>query len=238
MMPDMVDPSIQVTVRCFASVRELLGQDVLVVAVPPGTTVAGLRDQLARQAPGLARLALAFAVNRDYAPGERVLAAGDEVVLVPPISGGSGGDERFRFDLSDGVLDARALEAECRTDQDGAVVTFQGTTRDHNQGAAVVSLRYEAYAEMAQKVVGELFELAARQFPLTRARIAHRLGEVPVGAASVVVVVAAAHRGAAFDACRFLMDRLKHEAPIWKRELLRDDGGERWVGDLPQPSPR
>jgi molybdopterin synthase catalytic subunit len=227
-----------VTVRCFAAVRELLGAEVLEVAVPAGTTVAGLRDQLAQRAPGLAHLPLAFAVNRDYARGERVLQGGDEVVFVPPISGGAGGDELFRFDLCAGPLDARALEAECRTDGDGAVVTFQGTTRDHNDGAAVVSLRYEAYAEMAQKVLCELFEAALRQFPFTRARIAHRLGEVPVGEASVVVVVAAPHRGAAFDACRFLMDRLKHEAPIWKRERLRDAGGERWVGELPQPQPR
>lgn len=231
----MADSTIEVTVRCFAAVRELLGAEVLTVAVAEGTTVAALRDLLAQRAPGLMGLPLAFAVNRDYARADRRLAAGDEVAFVPPISGGAGAHDLCRFDLHHGPLDARALEAECRTDRDGAVVTFQGTTRDHNDGAAVVSLRYEAYAEMAQKVMCNLFEAALREFPVTRVRVAHRLGEVPVGEASVVVVVAAPHRGAAFDACRYLMDRLKHEVPIWKQERLRDAGGERWIGELPRP---
>ena len=131
-------------------------------------------------------------------------------------------------------LDARPLEVECRTDRDGAVVTFAGTTRDHNEGADVLSLSYETYTEMAQKVMCGLFEEAVKRFPITRARVAHRLGEVPVGEASVLVVVASPHRGPAFDACRFLMDRLKDEVPIWKREKLRDGDGERWIGELPK----
>jgi molybdopterin synthase catalytic subunit len=115
------------------------------------------------------------------------------------------------------------------------VVAFTGTTRDHNEGAAVVSLAYEAYEEMAQATMAAIFAAARTKFPFTRARVAHRLGEVPVGEASVVVVVSSPHRGDAFDACRFLMDRLKHEVPIWKRERLRDGAGERWIGDLPRP---
>ena len=114
------------------------------------------------------------------------------------------------------------------------MVTFAGTTRDHNEGAEVLSLSYETYTEMAQKVMCGLFEAAVKRFPITRARVAHRLGEVPVGEASVVVVVASPHRGPAFEVCRFLMDRLKDEVPIWKREKLRDGAGERWIGDLPK----
>jgi len=228
-------PGMQVTVRCFAAVREALGTDVLEVTVPPGCTVDGLRAWLGNKAPLLQRLPLAFAVNRDYARGDTVLRPGDEVAFIPPISGGSGKAEIYRFELCDGPIDPRALEAECRTDADGAVVTFAGTTRDHNEGAAVVSLRFEAYAEMAQKVMCALFEEAIKRFPITRARIVHRLGDVPVGEASVVVVVASPHRGPAFDACRFLMDRLKNEVPIWKREQLRDGDTVRWVGDLPRP---
>jgi molybdopterin synthase catalytic subunit len=177
---------------------------------------------------------VAYAVNQDYARAETVLADGDEVAFIPPISGGAGERDLYRFDLVDGPLDARALEAECRTDRDGAVVTFTGTTRDHNEGAEVLSLSYETYTEMAQRVMCGLFEEAVKRFPITRARVAHRLGEVPVGEASVVVVVASPHRGPAFDACRFLMDRLKDEVPIWKREKLRDGDGERWIGDLPK----
>jgi MoaE-MoaD fusion protein len=226
---------IRVTVRCFAAVREALGTDTMAIDAAAGTTVAGLCALLAAKAPALQRLPLAYAVNRDYARGDTVLRDGDEVAFIPPISGGSGAGDLYRFDLQEGVLDARALEAECRTDADGAIVTFTGTTRNHNDGATVLSLRYEAYAEMAHKVMCGLFEEAIKRFPITRARVAHRLGDVPVGEASVVVVVASAHRGPAFDACRYVMDRVKHEVPIWKRELLRDGASERWIGDLPKP---
>ncbi len=230
----MGDAELQIRVRCFAAVREVLGRDELAVAVAPGTTVDGLRAQLVAANPGLARVPLAFAVNRDYARGDTALRDGDEVAFIPPISGGSGARDLYRFDLTEGPIDGGLLEAECRTDQDGAVVTFRGTTRDHNEGAAVVSLRYEVYPEMAQKVMCALFEEAIKRFPITRARVAHRLGEVPVGEASVVVVVASPHRGPAFEACRFLIDRLKNEVPIWKREQLRDGDAVRWVGDLPR----
>lgn len=233
-MADSV-PRIAVTVRCFAAVRDALGTDSMVVDVAAGTTVEGLRAALGKQAPVLLRLPLAYAVNRDYARGDTVLAAGDEVAFIPPISGGSGAGDLYRFDLQHEPLDARALERECRSDADGAVVAFTGTTRNHNEGATVVSLRYEAYAEMANKVMCGLFEETIRRFPITRARVAHRLGEVPVGEAAVVVVVASPHRGPAFDACRYLMDRVKHEVPIWKREQLRDGDGLRWVGELPKP---
>ena len=241
-------PRIAVTVRCFAAVRDALGTAALVVELPMGTTVAELRARLGAEAPALLRLPLAFAVNRDYARADTVLGDGDEVAFIPPISGGSGGGgsasggagaaAAYRFDLQTAPLDARGLEHECRTDADGAVVTFTGTTRDHNEGAAVVSLRYEAYTEMAHKVMCGLFEETIKRFPITRARVAHRLGDVPVGEASVIVVVASPHRGPAFDACRFLMDRVKHEVPIWKREQLRDGDGTRWVGELPKPADR
>ncbi len=231
----MVDATrIAVTLRCFAAVREALGTDVMQVDVPRGTTVEGLRALLGQRTPQLLRVPVAYAVNRDYARADTVLADGDEVALIPPISGGAGGHELYRFDLSHAPLDARALEQQCRTDADGAIVTFTGTTRGDNDGAAVLSLRYEAYTEMANKVMCGLFEEAIKRFPITRARVAHRLGDVPVGEASVVVVVASAHRGPAFDACRFLMDRVKNEVPIWKREQLRDADGVRWVGELPR----
>lgn len=229
------DGEIQVNLRCFAAVREAIGAEAVDVSVPAGTTVDGLRKHLCEKHPALARVPVAFAVNRDYARPETKLKHGDEVAFIPPISGGSGSRELYRFDLVDGEIDARALERECRTDADGAVVTFSGTTRDHNEGKQVVSLSYETYAEMARRVMCGLFEEAIKRFPITRARVVHRLGEVPVGEASVVVVVASPHRGPAFDACRFLMDRLKNEVPIWKREKLRDGAGERWVGDLPKP---
>ena len=226
---------IRVTLRCFAAVRESLGTDVMQIEVAPGTTIDGLKKKLGAQHAQLLRLPLAYAINRDYARADSVLKDGDEVAFIPPISGGSGANDLYRFDLVADVIDPRPFEVECRTDRDGAVVTFAGTTRDHNEGAAVLSLSYEAYTEMAQRVMCGLFEEAVKRFPITRASVVHRLGEVPVGETSVLVVVASPHRGPAFDACRFLMDRLKNEVPIWKREKLRDGSGERWIGDLPKP---
>ena len=226
--------SIQVTLRCFAAVRDALGAESLQLIVASGMTVQGLREHVAEKHPALLRIPVAYAVNQDYARAETVLGDGDEVAFIPPISGGSGERDLYRFDLTEDPLDARPLEVECRTDRDGAVVTFAGTTRDHNEGADVLSLSYETYTEMAQKVMCGLLEEAVKRFPITRARVAHRLGEVPVGEASVLVVVASPHRGPAFDACRFLMDRLKDEVPIWKREKLRDGDGERWIGELPK----
>ncbi|MAD33561.1 MAG: molybdopterin converting factor [Planctomycetes bacterium] len=234
-MPDSAGP-IHVTLRCFAAVRDILDTDTVTVEIEAGTTARGMLEKLGQQHPALLRVPVAFAVNRDYARADSVLSDGDEVAFIPPISGGSGAQDLYRFDLTEGELDPRALEQECRTDRDGAVVTFAGTTRDHNEGAQVLSLSYEAYTEMAQRVMCVLFEEAVKRFPITRARVAHRLGEVPVGEASVIVVVASAHRGPAFEACRFLMDRLKDEVPIWKREKLCDGAGERWIGDLPKPA--
>ena len=223
----------KVTIRCFASVRELLGAERLERDVDDGTTVGGLKAQLAAAAPDLARLRVAFAVNQDYADEETVLRDGDEVAFIPPISGGAA-PAIFAFELTREPLEARSLEEQVRTDRDGAVVTFSGVTRNHNEGDRVLALRYEAYDGMAEKVMGRIFEDAVKRFEIGRARVAHRLGEVPVGEASVVVVVAAPHRAPAFEAARYLMDRLKAEVPVFKQELLDDgEGGSRWVGELP-----
>lgn len=204
--------------------------------VPEGTTVLALRKLLAADAPELERLTLAYAVNQDYADGERKLAPGDEVALIPPISGGSGGHdepEPWRFDLTHEPLDPRPLEGEVRSDREGAVVTFAGVTRNHHDGKDVLGLSYECYEEMARKVMGRMFAAALDRFAIRRVRVAHRLGRVPVGESSVLVVVSAEHRGPAFEAARWLMDRLKAEVPIFKREQLA--GGEsRWVGEPPQ----
>lgn len=224
----------KITVRCFASVRELLGHDLLEVDVPEGTTVERLKMLLGEDAPDLNRMPLAYAVNQDYAEASRALVEGDEVAFIPPISGGSGRAELYRFDLTEEPIDPRPLEEEVRSDRDGAVVTFAGVTRNHNEGESIATLRYECYEEMARKVMGQIFEEAVKRFAISRARVVHRLGEVPIGAASVLVVVASEHRGPAFEACGFLMDRLKAELPIFKKEKLAGaDGSSRWVGDLP-----
>lgn len=227
--------------RLFASARELLGAESLDLELADGATVATAKEVLAERAPDFARLPLAQAVNRAYAADDAVLADGDELAFIPPISGGAPEPPRFAFSLHDGELDARALERACRSDRDGALCTFVGVTRDHNDGQRVKGLAYEAYAEMAEPVLLRICAEVvaaeeARGREVGRIRVAHRLGEVPVGEASVVVVVAAPHRGPAFDVCHEVMDRLKKEVPIFKKEWLDDGSGEsRWVGELPDP---
>lgn len=224
----------KVTVRCFATVRELLGAESLDVELAEGTTVQGLLEQLAAGAPDLLRLPLARAVNRAYAPADRVLEDGDEVAFIPPISGG-GDAPADAFELVRGAIDPRVLEDVCRTDRDGAVVTFVGVTRNHHDGRSVRGLSYEAYPEMVESTMQKILAEVRVGRELGRIRVAHRLGDVPVGEASVVVVVAAPHRAPAFDACRELMDRLKAEVPIFKKEWFDDpEGGSRWVGELPR----
>ncbi|MCA8944192.1 MAG: molybdenum cofactor biosynthesis protein MoaE [Planctomycetes bacterium] len=222
-----------VTVRCFAMVRDLFGAGEFEVELPDGATLEVLRTKLAERAPDLLRLPLAHAVNQEYCRTDRRLVDGDEVAFIPPISGG--GESVSQFEFVREPIDARALEHQVRTDHDGAVVTFAGVTRDHNEGETVRGLSYEAYEEMAHRVVGRIMEDARAQFDVGRIRVTHRLGDVPIGEASIVVVVASAHRGPAFEGCRFVMDRIKAEAPIFKREWLEGpDGESRWVGDLPQ----
>ncbi len=225
----------KVTLRCFAMVRELLGSDRLEVELPEGSTLVTLREHLAKDAPDLQRLPFTVAVNQDYAAEDRILVDGDEVALIPPISGGDPAGERFGFEMQRAALDPRPLEKLVRRDADGAVVTFAGVSRDHNEGRAVAGLSYEAYDEMAAKVMMELFSEAAEKFDIGRARVSHRLGEVPIGEASVLVVVGSAHRGPAFEACRYLMDRIKERVPIFKKERFAGPGGEsHWVGELPK----
>ena len=230
--------AVKVTVRCFASVREMLGADTLEVEVPDGATVRDLKDALARRAPDLERLTLACAVNRDYAQPERPLVDGDEVAFIPPISGGST-TELFpvrsrRWPARPARARGRGAHRRGRGDRD-----VRRRHPEPQRRRAVQGLSYEAYHEMASRVMVELFEQAVAQFEIGRARVAHRLGEVPIGEASVLVVVAAPHRGAAFDACRFLMDHVKAEVPIFKKERLADGGGdERWVGELPEGKPQ
>lgn len=131
-------------------------------------------------------------------------------------------------ELIHGPLDAAAMMSGAARPDCGAVVLFAGTTRDHHQGRRVARLAYEAYEPMALAALERLEGEARERFAIATCRIAHRLGEVPIGEASVLVVVAAAHRAAAFDACRWAMDELKRSVPIWKKEFFAE-GGEEWV---------
>lgn len=132
------------------------------------------------------------------------------------------------FEIVDQPIDAEAVTARVASDAAGAVCTFIGTTRDHNDGRRVLRLEYEAYPEMAIAEMGRIGDTARQRWPIEKIAITHRIGVVPIGEASVVIAVSSGHRKAAFEACHFAIDRLKEVVPIWKKEHY--EGGEIWIG--------
>ena len=213
-----------VSVRLFAMLRERAGSDSLELELPDGANVG---DALAALAEVTAGITCVMAVNRDYAPADRVLVAGDELALIPPVSGGSletGPHVAIRAE----PLSFDALVEHVRDPRAGAVVTFAGVTRD------VDLLEYEAYAEMALESLREIVHAAIERNGLCAAAAEHRVGVVPLGEPSVLVAASAAHRAEAFTGAREMIDAIKARAPIWKVEV---DGGERtWVeGEVPSP---
>ncbi|HHI81090.1 MAG TPA: hypothetical protein ENK02_14080 [Planctomycetes bacterium] len=220
----------QIKVLLFASVRELFGVSSLELEMPEGACLADLDRRLKLEREGLSEIPFVYAKNRAYAQLHETLREGDEVALVPAISGG----EPPAFAFSTGPIDPRELEAYARSDRDGALVTFTGVTRDHHEGEAVSTLSYEAYEDMVLPLMERLIYEVQQERELGRIYVRHRLGEVPIGEASIVVVVAAPHRGPAFDAAREIMDRIKKEIPIFKKETLQGEQGSRWVGKLPE----
>src|SRR4051794_28767766 len=197
--------------------RERAGASELTLELPDGARVADALTELGEIAAGLP---LVMAVNREYAPEDQVLGAGDELALIPPVSGGETAVVHARVTSEPLSLDV--LAARVRDPRAGAVVTFQGVTRE------VELLEYEAYLEMAEEKIAAIVADAVTRHELCAAAAEHRVGEVPLSEPSVVVAASAPHRGEAFAGAREIIDRLKAEAPIWKKE---GGGGEgRWGG--------
>ena len=203
--------SVKLSVRLFAGLRERAGADRVEVELPDGASVA---DLLA--AMDLAPRSCVVAINREYAAETELLREQDEVALVPPVSGGSGPVRRIR--VTDEPLDVAALSAAVRDARAGAVVLFEGVTRE------VPQLEYEAYAEMADGKLEAIAAEEAERHGLCAVAIEHRVGLVPLGEPSVIVAASAPHRGEAFAGARAAIDRVKAEAPIWKVEV---DGADR-----------
>ncbi len=164
---------------------------------------------------------LLYAVNRKYASRDTKLGDGDEVGIIPPVSGGA-------FLLSGEPLSLDAVVREVATDRAGAIATFTGTTRIESRGRQVVHLDYEAYEGMAEQVMAELAEELKRRYDLCEVAIHHRVGRVGIGETSVVIAVSAPHRAAALAACKDAIDTLKATVPLWKKEVY--EGGEEWIG--------
>jgi MoaE-MoaD fusion protein len=204
----------QVTVRLFAQLRERAGTSELSIDLPEGARVKDAIEELGALA---ADLPVVMAVNREYADGEAELAPGDELALIPPVSGGEAPWAR----VTTNPLSPDCLIERVRDPRAGAVVTFQGVTRD------VERLEYEAYAEMAEPRIEAILRDAIERHGVCAAAAEHRIGTVPLSEPSVLVAVSAPHRGEAFAAAREVIDRIKAEAPIWKKEVA--GGEERWV---------
>jgi molybdopterin synthase catalytic subunit/molybdopterin converting factor small subunit len=204
-----------VTVRLFAGLRERAGWSQREV---DAATVADVWPALAL---GDEPDGLLYAVNKEYAQRDRTLADGDEVALIPPVSGGA-------FLLSDETLSLDRVVDEVRSDEAGAIATFSGTTRIRSRGRAVTHLDYEAYEGMAEKVMAEIAGDLQGRYELTGIAIHHRVGRVGIGETSVVIAVSAAHRQDALAACKDAIDELKERVPLWKKEVY--EGGEEWIG--------
>lgn len=218
---------IAVQMRYFAFVREQLGKSKETIELPDGSTVSQALDAALAGAPRLlnARAALMVMVNQSYQPNEHVLSNGDEVAIIPPVSGGS---QLKQFTVTDHVLDPRAVEALVIDDAAGAIVTFAGTVRDNARGKAVTALDYEAYPPAAEKMLEQIGEEIAERWGIRTVAIAHRYGLLHVGETSVVIAVSCVHRDEAFDACRYAIERIKVLVPIWKHEFYAD--GDAWIG--------
>jgi MoaE-MoaD fusion protein len=164
---------------------------------------------------------LLYAVNKEYADRDHPLADGDEVALIPPVSGGA-------FRLTAEPLSLDAVVDEVRADQAGGIATFIGTTRLQSRGRTVLHLDYEAYEEMAEQVMAGIAAELKGRYDLCEIAIHHRTGRVEIGEASVVIAVSAPHRQDALAACKDAIDTLKQQVPLWKKEFY--EGGEEWIG--------
>ena len=227
MRPPRLD-DVRVVVRLFASFREAVGASRVELELPTGATAADAARTVLRDHPLAAERAL-LARNREYVDPAATLAEGDELALIPPVSGGMAG-ARGRVAVSDAPLSIDEAVGHVRDEEVGGVVIFVGTVRRSSRGARVTRLDYEAYAEMAERVMTELADRLAREHG-ARLAIHHRTGTLAVGDLAVVVVAGAPHRAEAFAAARAAIDELKHTAPIWKKEYA--DDGAVWVDEHP-----
>ena len=238
----------RVRVIAFGILKEWLGSSAAEAELPEDATVGSLlehlRARLPDRAPKDALSGIAVGVNAEYAQAAHILHDGDEVGLLPPVSGGSAtrtanvldessGGENVSVALTREPIDADRVVATAKSGEDGAVVVFDGIVRNHSRGRRTLHLDYEAYEDMAVNQMRELAKKARERFGVRQVTLVHRLGRLEIGETSVLIVVASAHRSAAFEACRWLIDTVKQTVPIWKKETFAD--GAVWASGEPFP---
>jgi len=246
----------RVRVLFFGGLKDLAGKSSDLLELPDGASVRDVLAHYLVEVPGIKELlpSLAVAVNQEYAGGETKLKSDDEVALLPPVSGGAEGETpsgqpagRRRYGLGSGLrcalivrdpIDTGSILERIKRGEDGAAVVFEGVVRNQTRGRRTLYLDYEAYEEMALRQMEALAGQALKQFQVRDVALVHRLGRLEIGETSVLVVVASAHRAAAFEACRWLIDTLKRTVPIWKKEYFEDGAvwadGEAFPEEIPR----
>jgi molybdopterin synthase catalytic subunit len=229
----------QIHVLPFGVLKDWLGVSPATVELPEGATVADLLGRLSEDRPAQWLRGIAVSVNAEFATAAQVLSAGDVVGLLPPVSGGSADAGNISDEpagttaLTRAPIRAEELIAAAKRGEDGAAVVFDGIVRNNSRGRQTLYLDYEAYEEMAARQMETLANQARQRFGVRHVTMVHRLGHLEIGETSVLIVVTAAHRGPAFEACRWLIDTLKKTVPIWKRETFVD--GTVWAAGEPFP---
>ena len=239
---------VHIRVLFFGLLKEICGGTEASLCLPEGSTAGAVFEHYAAEFPKLRPMAssIVIARNHEFASPREPLAEGDEVALLPPVSGGTTGPgptleiqdpEGHYFALTRETIDLRSIEARLIQGCDGASVTFQGVVRNNTRGRATLRLEYECYEAMAIRVMAGIGRELAGQYAISRIGMVHRLGRMEIGEASVAVVVAAPHRKPAFEAALEGINRLKRLVPVWKKEFFED--GEIWVeGEWDQNAPR
>jgi MoaE-MoaD fusion protein len=220
----------QVRVLLFGVLKDLAARSSETLDLPEAAIAADVLQYYERLAPAANKMfsSVAISVNQEYSSPETKLHAGDEVALLPPVSGGSP-----KARITRDRIDTDAVVAEMKRPEDGATVVFEGVVRNHSRGRRTLFLEYESYETMALKELESLIAEALSRFQIRDAAIVHRLGRLEIGETSVLIVVTSAHRAAAFEACQWLIDTLKKTVPIWKKEHFED--GAVWADGEPFP---
>lgn len=227
-----------IRVLFFGMLKDAIGKGSESLTMPENSTLADVVAEYQHRNPRIRELlpTLAMAVNERYASSDHALNDGDEVALLPPVSGGATEREAppSRAAIVREPIDTAALLNSIKLGEDGAAVVFEGVVRNNTRGRRTLYLDYEAYEPMALKQLEELARRAMVDFKIRDVSIVHRIGRLQIGETSVSIVVASAHRGAAFEACRWMIDTLKKTVPIWKKEYFED--GAVWADGEPFPA--